>query len=181
MRTNFLSITAESYETLSSVKSDLKRFTKMEKAIVDVWKAFLIVFGEACRDGIFEDPISIATLFRHALKSECKSLADYTITFWDENDMNQFLTLIPEGKVKRMLMNDLKTGDDISDEDKKNNVNKVIEAADKLGLPTKLKPGDILKGKKSNLKTNSIIHSKQTLIFFFNTFSSYIIYYVKRK
>lgn len=30
MRTNFLSITAESYETLSSVKSDLKRFTKME-------------------------------------------------------------------------------------------------------------------------------------------------------
>ena len=31
MKTTFLSVTAESYETLSSVKSDLKRFTKMEK------------------------------------------------------------------------------------------------------------------------------------------------------
>ena len=49
---------------------------------------------------------------------------------------------------KALNEDDLKTGDDISDEDKKNNVNKVIEAADKLGLPTKLKPGDILKGKK---------------------------------
>ena len=43
---------------------------------------------------------------------------------------------------------DLKAGEDITDEDKNNNVNKVLEAADKLGLPTKLKPGDILKGKK---------------------------------
>ena len=30
MKITFLSVTAESYETLSSVKSDLKRFTKME-------------------------------------------------------------------------------------------------------------------------------------------------------
>ena len=43
---------------------------------------------------------------------------------------------------------DLKAGDEISDEDKNKNVEKVLEAADKLNLPTKLKPGDILKGKK---------------------------------
>ena len=43
---------------------------------------------------------------------------------------------------------DLKTGDEISDEDKNNNVNKVLEAGEKLALPTKLKPADILKGKK---------------------------------
>ena len=43
---------------------------------------------------------------------------------------------------------ELKTGEDLSDEDKNNNVQKVLEAADKLNVPNKLKPGDILKGKK---------------------------------
>ena len=42
----------------------------------------------------------------------------------------------------------LKTGDNLTDEDKKNKVDKVIEAADKLGCPTKINPGDILRGKK---------------------------------
>ena len=43
---------------------------------------------------------------------------------------------------------ELKTGEDLTDEDKNNNVQKVLEAADKLNVPNKLKPGDILKGKK---------------------------------
>ena len=42
----------------------------------------------------------------------------------------------------------LKTGDNLTDEDKNNNVNKVISAAQKLGCPTKINPSDILRGKK---------------------------------
>ena len=56
-----------------------------------------------------------------------------------------------ENLVDKNLLNedDLKTGDDLSDEDKKKNVEKVLDVADKLKLPTQLKPGDILKGKKT--------------------------------
>ena len=43
---------------------------------------------------------------------------------------------------------DLKTGDDLTYDDKTNNADKVIDAADKLGCPTKVRPNDILRGKK---------------------------------
>ena len=43
---------------------------------------------------------------------------------------------------------DLKKGDELTDEDKNGNVDKVVEAADKLGCPSKPKSSDILKGKK---------------------------------
>ena len=43
---------------------------------------------------------------------------------------------------------ELKKGDEITDEDKTNNVKNVLDAADKLNIPTKLKPSDILQGKK---------------------------------
>ena len=50
---------------------------------------------------------------------------------------------------KNLLNKDsLKTGDELSDEDKNSNLEKVVDASDKLGCPTKLKPTDILKGKK---------------------------------
>ena len=55
-----------------------------------------------------------------------------------------------EHLVDKNLLNedDLKTGDEISDEDKTKNVKKVLEVGDKLNLPNKLRAGDILKGKK---------------------------------
>ena len=43
---------------------------------------------------------------------------------------------------------ELKKGDELTDEDKNNNVKNVLDAADKLNIPTKLKPADILQGKK---------------------------------
>ena len=43
---------------------------------------------------------------------------------------------------------DLKTGDDLTYDDKTNNADKVIDAADKLDCPTKVRPNDILRGKK---------------------------------
>jgi hypothetical protein len=43
---------------------------------------------------------------------------------------------------------ELKKGDEITDEDKTNNVKNVLDAVDKLGVPTKLKPADVLTGKK---------------------------------
>ena len=50
---------------------------------------------------------------------------------------------------KNLLNEDeLKKGDDISDEDKGKNVDQVLNAANKLNLPSKLKPNDILTGKK---------------------------------
>ena len=50
---------------------------------------------------------------------------------------------------KNLLNEDeLKKGDDISDEDKSKNVDQVLNAANKLNLPSKLKPNDILTGKK---------------------------------
>ena len=48
--------------------------------------------------------------------------------------------------------NELKTGEDLTDEDKNKNEQNVLEAADKLNAPNKLKPGDILKGKKRKIK-----------------------------
>ena len=42
----------------------------------------------------------------------------------------------------------LKKGDDLTDEDKNNNLDKVVEGADKLGCPHKAKKGDIAAGKK---------------------------------
>ena len=42
----------------------------------------------------------------------------------------------------------LKTGDNLSDDDKNNNLEKVAEAEDKLGLPNKATPSDIRKGRK---------------------------------
>ena len=55
-----------------------------------------------------------------------------------------------ENLADKNLLNedDLKTGDELSDEDKNKNVEKVLDAAEKLKLPTQLKPADILKGKK---------------------------------
>lgn len=55
-----------------------------------------------------------------------------------------------ENLADKNLLNedDLKTGDELSDEDKNKNVEKVVDAAEKLKLPTQLKPADILKGKK---------------------------------
>jgi plastin-1 len=58
------------------------------------------------------------------------------------------------GKLENLADKDLlhedsiKTGDELTDEDKNFNAEKVIDAADKLGCPTKLKPNDILRGKK---------------------------------
>ena len=50
---------------------------------------------------------------------------------------------------KNLLNEDeIKTGDELSDEDKNKNVVKVIDVAEKMNIPTKLKPLDILKGKK---------------------------------
>ena len=50
---------------------------------------------------------------------------------------------------KNLLDEDtLKTGEQLTDEDKNNNVTKVIDVADKLGCPSKVKPADILRGKK---------------------------------
>ena len=50
---------------------------------------------------------------------------------------------------KNLLNEDsLKTGDNLSDDDKNANVEKAIDSADKLGCPTKLKPRDVLRGKK---------------------------------
>ena len=50
---------------------------------------------------------------------------------------------------KELLNEDsIKAGDELSDEDKNSNVQKVLDTADKLGCPTKLKPSDILRGKK---------------------------------
>jgi len=48
------------------------------------------------------------------------------------------------------LMNndELKTGDELSDEDKKKNAEKVVESSEKLGCPSKVNPTDINKGKK---------------------------------
>ena len=43
---------------------------------------------------------------------------------------------------------DIKKGDELNDEDKNGNVDKVVEAADKLGCPSKPKSSDILRGKK---------------------------------
>ena len=43
---------------------------------------------------------------------------------------------------------ELKKGDELTDEDKNNNVKNVLDTADKLNIPTKLKPADILQGKK---------------------------------
>ena len=43
---------------------------------------------------------------------------------------------------------ELKTGEDLTDEDKNKNEQNVLEAADKLNVPNKLKPGNILKDKK---------------------------------
>ena len=56
-----------------------------------------------------------------------------------------------ETLVDKNILNedDLKTGEEISDEDKSKNVQKVIDTAEKLNLPNKLKPKDILKGKKN--------------------------------
>ena len=42
----------------------------------------------------------------------------------------------------------LKTGDELSDDDKKNNLDKVVDAADKLGCPHKASKDDIANGKK---------------------------------
>ena len=39
---------------------------------------------------------------------------------------------------------DLKKGDELTDEDKNGNVDKVVEAADKLGCPSKPKSSDII-------------------------------------
>ena len=44
--------------------------------------------------------------------------------------------------------NKLKTGDNLTDEDKNNNLDQVVEAEDKLGLPHKATKGDIAGGKK---------------------------------
>ena len=50
---------------------------------------------------------------------------------------------------KKLLDEDaLKTGSDLSDDDKNNNVEKVLDAANKLRCPSKLKPNDIRSGKK---------------------------------
>ena len=56
-----------------------------------------------------------------------------------------------ETLVDKNILNedDLKTGEEITDEDKSKNVQKVIDTAEKLNLPNKLKPKDILKGKKN--------------------------------
>ena len=48
--------------------------------------------------------------------------------------------------------NELKKGEDLTDEDKNKNAQNVLEAAHKLNVPNKLKPGDILKGKKRKIK-----------------------------
>ena len=55
-----------------------------------------------------------------------------------------------ENLADKNLLNedDIKKGDEITDEDKKENLDKVVDAADKLGCPSKPKPSDILKGKK---------------------------------
>ena len=55
-----------------------------------------------------------------------------------------------ENLADKDLLNEdsLKTGDNLSDEDKNNNAEKVVDVADKLGCPTKVKPSDILRGKK---------------------------------
>ncbi len=54
-------------------------------------------------------------------------------------------SLIDRNKINE---NELKKGEDLSDDDKKNNVTNVLDAAEKLNVPTKLKPGDVLAGKK---------------------------------
>ena len=54
-------------------------------------------------------------------------------------------SLIDRNKINE---NELKKGEDLSDDDKKNNVTNVLDAAEKLNVPTKLKPGDVLSGKK---------------------------------
>ena len=54
-------------------------------------------------------------------------------------------SLIDRNKINE---NELKKGEDLSDDDKKNNVTNVLDAAEKLNVPTKLKPVDVLSGKK---------------------------------
>ena len=54
-------------------------------------------------------------------------------------------SLIDRNKINE---NELKKGEDLSDDDKKTNVTNVLDAAEKLNVPTKLKPGDVLSGKK---------------------------------
>ena len=55
-----------------------------------------------------------------------------------------------ENLVDNNLLNEdeIKKGDDLTDEDKTGNLDKVVEAADKLGCPSKPKSSDILRGKK---------------------------------
>ena len=54
-------------------------------------------------------------------------------------------SLIDRNKINE---NELKKGEELSDDDKKKNVTNVLDAAEKLKVPTKLKPGDVLSGKK---------------------------------
>ena len=55
-----------------------------------------------------------------------------------------------ENLVDKNLLNedDLKKGGDLSDDDKNKNVEQVLAAANKMNLPSQLKPADILNGKK---------------------------------
>ena len=55
-----------------------------------------------------------------------------------------------ENLADKTLFNEdsIKTGDNLSDEDKNANVEKAIDGAEKLGCPTKVKPSDILRKKK---------------------------------
>ena len=75
-----------------------------------------------------------------------------------DRDNEEVFDKLKDGVILGKLMNladrnaldedSLKTGDDLSDEDKNNNLDKVVEGEDKLGLPHKASQGDIANGKK---------------------------------
>ena len=75
-----------------------------------------------------------------------------------DKDNEEVFDKLKDGVVLGKLMNladkdavnedDLKTGDDLSDDDKSNNLDKVLEGADKLKCPHKPTKGDICNGKK---------------------------------
>ena len=75
-----------------------------------------------------------------------------------DRDNEEVFDKLKDGVILGKLMNladrnaldedSLKTGDELSDEDKNNNLDKVFEGEDKLGLPHKASQGDISNGKK---------------------------------
>ena len=75
-----------------------------------------------------------------------------------DRDNEEVFDKLKDGVILGKLMNladknaldedSLKTGDELSDDDKSNNLDKVLEGADKLGCPHKPTKGDIANGKK---------------------------------